>query len=483
MGRRKRLTLLLVLVCAFGGLPPSPSMAATPSQAVSDAAAFSAARAVTSSISVVDRGTGTVLAQTGNAQAQIASESIMKLLLASYYLVLYGGYRKTPSDVLGRLSYMLRYSDDNTASALFSAAAIPTIAARYGLGRTTNATDRAGHWGAARVTAADMTRFLYRASKDSAVGPWLIPVMSQTAPNGSDGFSQAFGLNALAGTHGSKQGWGCDSYWTAQACAIHSVGYTDTKFVAVLQLSNSYPDPARGTATHSARAIQASTVRATPVGALDIARNPARNVLTVAGWAADPEAPGQREQVHVYVTTAATTKGFPSIYTGGARPDVARVYPWAGGAAGFSATINPAGTGLNRVCAYAIGANSPGVHPLIGCRTVDVRNAFGHLDAVGSRSRAITARGWALNPNVPAERVTVHLYDTAPSGRKIYVRTAAEPRPDVARVYPGYDGSHGFSFDITAAEPGQHNVCAYLITTGGGTGNPLLGCRTITVPA
>ena len=212
------------------------------------------------SISVLDRSTGRQLGRTSNADAQIASESIMKLLLAAYYLVLYGGYSKTPADVRARLSYMLRYSDDATASALFTANAIPTVAARYGLSRTTNATDRAGHWGAARITAREMTVFLYKASKDSAVGPWLIPVMAQTAASGSDGFNQKFGLNALSGTHGSKQGWGADSYWTSQPYAIHSVGYTSRYFVAVLQIgpANTYADPMRGLATSGAKLIQAS---------------------------------------------------------------------------------------------------------------------------------------------------------------------------------------------------------------------------------
>ncbi len=481
MIRAGRLMVVVLLTCGLVALPPGQAIAGSPSSAVSDAAAYSAARSVTSYLSVVDRRTGSILAQTGNAQTQVASESIMKLLLASYYLVLYGGYQKTPADVLSRLSYMLRYSDDNTASSLFSSAAIPTIASRYGLGRTTNATDRAGHWGAARITAGDMTQFLYRASKDAAVGPWLIPVMSQTAPNGSDGFSQAFGLNALSGTHGSKQGWGCDSFWTAQGCAIHSVGYTDTKFVAVLQLSNSYPDPARGTATHSAQLIQASTVRPNPIGAVDAARNPARNVLTVAGWAADPAAPGQREQVHIYVTAGANKLGFSRNYTGVARPDVARVYPWAGGSTGFSASVNPAGTGLNTACAYAIGVGAPSVHSLIGCRTVTVRDAFGRLDGVADHQRALTAGGWALNPNTPGERVMIHLYDGAPSGLKIYGATATVLRPDVSRVYPQFDQNHGFSFDLRNMEPGQHRVCAYAITTGGGISNPLLGCKTVTV--
>ncbi len=483
VARRWRLTLVVSLVAVLSVLPAGPAGAATPSAAVSEAAAYSAARAVESYISVVDRQSGEVLAQTGNAQSQVASESIMKLLLAAYYIVQYGGYQRTPADVLSRLSYMLRLSDNAITSSLFTAAAIPTIAARYGLGRTTNATDRTGHWGAARITAGDMTRVLYRASKDAAVGPWLIPVMAQTSPSGSDGFNQAFGLNALSGTHGSKQGWGCDSFWTARACAIHSVGYTDSKFVAVLQLSNSYPDPARGTATHSAQLIQASTIRANPVGALDVVRNPARNVLTVAGWAADPEAPGRREEVHVYVTAPGQRHGFAGIFTGGARPDVQRRYPWAGGATGYSARIAPVAAGANKVCAYAINVNPPPVSPVIGCRTVQVRNAFGHLDLVVTRSRTITVRGWALNPNNRAERVTMHLYDITAAGHKITIATANGARPDVARLYPQYDGNHGFNAVLGGVAPGQHRLCAYAITTGGGISNSLLGCRSVTVPA
>ena len=253
-------------------------------------------------------------AQTTNAQAQVASESIMKLLLASYYLVLYGGYTATPDSVKNQLAYMLEFSDNAIASALFSANAVPTIAARYGLGNTTNATDRVGHWGAVRITAGDMTRFLFRASKDPAVGPWLIPVMAQTAPNGSDGFNQHFGLNALTGDHGSKQGWGCDSFWTAPSCAIHSVGYTDRSFVAVLQLSSDYPDPMRDTSTHAARVIQQATTKPPPIGSLDSVANPGTNVLTAAGWAADPDAPRRPERVDVYVSGPAGTRGYSAAH-------------------------------------------------------------------------------------------------------------------------------------------------------------------------
>ena len=464
------------------GLAPAPAaLAVAPGDAVADAVNYAANRSVTSFISVVDRGTGAITAQTGNAQTQVASESIMKLLLASYYLVLYGGYAATPDSVKNQLAYMLEYSDDGTASALFSANAVPTIAARYGLGNTTNATDRVGHWGAVRITAGDMTRFLFRASQDPAVGPWLIPVMAQTAPNGSDGFDQHFGLNALGGDHGSKQGWGCDSFWTSPSCAIHSVGYTDRSFVAVLQLSTGYPDPMRDTSTHAATVIQASTARPLPIGSLDVVSNPANNLLTAVGWAADPEAPGQPEAVHVYVTGPGGTQG-TAVATGGSRPDVAAAYPWAGGATGFSASVQPMGEGANSVCAYAIEVNPPQTNPLLGCQTIQVRNAFGYLDGVGRATGQIVTGGWALNPNNPGEHVEIHVYDIGPSGTRGYSGfRAAGSRPDVAAVFPGYGSDHGYSAVIPSVEAGTHSVCTFAITTGGGAGNTLLGCRTIQV--
>ena len=484
MSRCVRLLLSGVLVVTGCLIPAGPAAAATPAEAVAAAAAAAANQAVTSFISVVDRQSGAVVARTGNADSQVASESIMKLLLASYYLVLYGGYTQTPDSVKDRLSFMLRYSDDGTASSLFSANAIPTIAARYGMPNTTNATDRAGHWGAARITAADMTTFLYRAAQDAAVGPWLIPVMAQTAPTGSGGdagFSQYFGLNTIGGDHGSKQGWGCDSFFTSPSCAIHSVGYTDTAFVAILQLSRTYPDPARGTSTNSAQLIYQATSKPQPIGSLDAVVNPAPGVLQVAGWAADPADPG-REEVHVYVTGPAGTAGFPGIFTSGSRPDVGAAFPWAGGSTGFAGTISTQGAGANRVCAYAINVNPPRRNPSIGCQTIQVRDAFGSLDAVGVTRDKFTVYGWAVNPNNPGESVQVHVYDFGPSGTRGYSGTRANgSRPDIPSVYPGYSANHGFVSTIPSLEEGTHRVCAYGITTGGGNGNSLLGCQTVVV--
>jgi len=485
MARLSRLLLVLILAAFIGVAPAASVAAATPAEATNDAVGYAGARGVTSFISVVDRSSGTVLAQTGNANSQVASESIMKLFLATYYLVIYGGYNSTPDSVKSRLSYMLRYSDDDTASSMFSANAIPTVAARYGLGSTINATDRPGHWGAARITAADMTTFLFRASQDQAVGPWLIPVMSQTERTGSGGdagFSQYFGMNTLGGDHGSKQGWGCDSFWTSPQCAVHSVGYTDNKFVAVLQLSNGYPDPMRDTSTHSAQVIAASTIRPNPIGSLDSVTNSAPGVLTVSGWAADPAAPGQTEEVHVYVQAGGTTKGFSGIFTGGSRPDVAGVYPWAGGATGFGRAVETAGEGTNTACAYAINVNPPHTNPLIGCRSVYVQNAFGALDSVTPGVGTFALSGWALNPNDPPSSVEVHVYDFAPSGAHGYAGFLADTsRPDVARVFAGYSANHGYAMTVPSTELGTHSVCTFAINSKGGAFNPIIGCRDVVV--
>lgn len=267
------LTLLAALLVPAGsggaGTPanagPAPTAAAaaavrSPAQAVQEGVLSAAANSVTQYVSVVDRTTGQLVARTGNADEQVASESIMKMYLAAYYLVLHGGYRSTPQATLDRLASMIRFSDDPIASQLFTASAIPTIAQRYGMGSTINATDRVGHWGAARITATDVTTFLWRASQDPAVGPWLMPVLAQTNPTGSDGFDQTYGLQALGGVKGSKQGWGGDSFWTAHRYAVHSVGYTDRWLVAVLSLAPTYPDPARSTLTTTAALVQSAVL-------------------------------------------------------------------------------------------------------------------------------------------------------------------------------------------------------------------------------
>jgi hypothetical protein len=230
----------------------------TPQQAVSGGAGYSAARGITSYVTVIDRRTGTVLARTGNASTQVASESVVKLLIAAFYRVRYG--TSMSATMNARLTQMIRCSDDGIASSYWTNDIVPAMAARYGLTHTANNPGNPGYWGRTRITADDIARLLYRVDKDPLVGGWLFQAMLTATDLGCDGFNQNFGFNAIAGA-GSKQGWGGDN-WTAQPYAVHSVGFTSRYLVAVLQTGN----PGRyatmpGTATYTARLIARSVTR------------------------------------------------------------------------------------------------------------------------------------------------------------------------------------------------------------------------------
>lgn len=224
--------------------------------AVDSGTASAAIRGITTYAAVIDRSTGAVLGRTGNAATPVASESVVKLFIAAYYLVQYGG--RLPSDLSSRLRYMIVYSDDSTASSLWTASAVSLARDRYGLSGVSVATPRSGYWGATRITADAMAKFLYRAGKDPVVGPWLFDAMRATSSSGSDGYNQNLGFNTIAGA-GSKQGWGNDNFTAAGRAAIHSVGVGTRYVAAVLQAGGSGTSSVMPwTATRTATLIDAA---------------------------------------------------------------------------------------------------------------------------------------------------------------------------------------------------------------------------------
>ena len=473
---RRVVSIMLVATMAALALvgPASPAAAVqTPADAMAAGVQNAAAQGVTQFVSVMDRQTGEVVAQTANAGSQVGSESIMKLFIAAYYLLLYGGYASTPQSVKDRLAYMLIYSDNDIASSYFTTSAIPTVAARYGLGSTTNATDRPGHWGAARITAADTTRFLYLASKDAQVGPWLMQVLSQTAPTGSAedaGFSQYFGLNALSGVHGSKQGWGCDSFFTSPQCAIHSVGYTDRYFVSVLQLSNGYPDPMRATATTTARLIQGA-LWGNPVGNLDGVTVSGQSVR-LRGWVFDPDSTSAELSVAVYADGA----GINWFPTGVPRPDVNQVFGIAGNH-GYDITVNlPPGPHTMQV--FAINTGPGWDNPSLG--TMPINSGFlprGNLDAArAGPNGTIRLGGWAYDADDAAASIPVAVYS---DGQGVSWFPTDRARADVNQAL-GIGGTHGYDISFPAP-PGPHAVVVYGINASGGVGNPVIGQASVDV--
>lgn len=217
-------------------------------------------------------------------------------------------------------------------------------------------------------------------------------------------------------------------------------------------------------------------------GSLDLV-TAGRDQFAVAGWAANPNSPGENVQVHIYDFGPTGTRFYGNIPANISRPDVAAALPGYGPNHGFWATIPSLEAGQHTVCAYGITTGGGSGNSVLGCKTVLVQNAFGSLDLVGMQGNQIVAGGWALNPNTPAENVQIHVYDTSRSGTRGYPGfQAGISRPDIGNAYPGYGPNHGYWATIPSFESGEHTVCAYAITTGGGVSNSGLGCRSLTVP-
>ena len=243
--------------------------AASLSRAAALAVADAATNDVQQSISVVDRLTGDVVASVGGDEIY-NTESILKLFTAAFYLLESDG---APAPGLAAdLRAMIEVSDNGVQSALWMEEIVPTIADRYGLTNTWNGPFSGPEsWGSDQTTADDQALFLYRMSLDPIVAPQLMSWMAATQPTGADGFNQEFGFNALTGDHGSKQGWS-DPDWSP--ANMHSVGWTERYFAAVLQNSPTATYATmRATSTRAARLIatsgggSASAAAAVPIAA------------------------------------------------------------------------------------------------------------------------------------------------------------------------------------------------------------------------
>ncbi|MEP6561250.1 MAG: hypothetical protein ABJD68_09285 [Nakamurella sp.] len=247
------LTGLLVVATMLA----APVTAADAEQrAVDSSVAAASALGIQQSIAVIDRATGDAVASSG-ADLQYISESIVKLFTVAYYEVQANG--AADAALSDELRTMIEQSDDDIESQLWNIDIVPAMAQRYGLAHTGNGPRTGPHdWGWEMITAGDEAKFLFQMSLDPEVAPLLTDAMANVASTGSDGFDQEFGLDALAGDHGSKQGW-TDVDEATDRIQIHSVGWTDQYFVAILQTSTSADDDTlRAAATSAARAIESA---------------------------------------------------------------------------------------------------------------------------------------------------------------------------------------------------------------------------------
>lgn len=224
----------------------------TAQQAVDAGVASAADHHINQNVALVDRTTGRLVASR-SGDVQVISESIVKLFTVAYYLVQYDGH--LPVDMAADLYDMIVHSNDSIESRYWTTAAVPAMATRYHLMSTSNGPKTGpDDWGWEYITANDEANFLYRASVDPVVGPFLMDAMANVAPVGADGFDQHFGFNALTGTHGSKQGWTDRN--TSEAINVHSVGWTRQYFGAILETSDSPQyDTMRADSTATARLI------------------------------------------------------------------------------------------------------------------------------------------------------------------------------------------------------------------------------------
>jgi hypothetical protein len=126
------------------------------------------------------------------------------------------------------------------------------------------------------------------------------------------------------------------------------------------------------------------------------------------------------------------------------------------------------------VCAYAINVGVGG-NTALPCRTIVTPSGspYGHIDTTtrSADSTSIQVAGWAIDPDV-ADPVRVDFYVDGVGAASL---TAADPRPDIATIFPTYGANHGFSTALPVG-PGAHQVCAYAINVGAGAAFTKLGC-------
>ena len=202
-----------------------------------------------------------------------------------------------------------------------------------------------------------------------------------------------------------------------------------------------------------------------PFGVVDLVQADPSGI-TVSGWTVDPDTWAPTD-VHVYVDGVGTR-----LVADAVRPDVAVIFG-RGDRHGFSQRFTAA-PGSHQVCVYAINT-AAGPHTLLGCWTVEVRNAapIGGLEEVRADGAGLVVTGWTLDPDTWAP-TDVHVYVDGVGTRLVADRV----RPDIAAAF-GRGERHGFHQRLSA-RPGPHQVCVFAINTDPGD-HTLLGCRTALV--
>ncbi len=228
-----------------------------------------------------------------------------------------------------------------------------------------------------------------------------------------------------------------------------------------------------------------------PVGTLDAAqvkKIPTQATIEARGWAVDFGDSNAQIAVHIYVQSPDGTTSIYQFNANQPRTDVNRVLGISGNH-GYEASIPISKPGKYRVCAYGIALSPVSAgNSLLGCSAVDAgisASPIGYLDSIkitsSSGQTSLVGSGWALDPDMPATSIGVHVYVTYPDGtRTNYPVTADLQRPDVNQAL-SVVGNHGFTAAIPITQRGRYTVCAFGIAVSPfTTGNSLLGCQGLT---
>lgn len=202
-----------------------------------------------------------------------------------------------------------------------------------------------------------------------------------------------------------------------------------------------------------------------PIGWMDSASLSGAD-LNVTGWSIDPDVAAAAVEVQLTVNGSVVATGAADVPKPGLGEAVAADAPGAGDNHGYGlATVLSVGTHV--VCVVALdNAGGPGSRLLYGgpgasdnCATVVVSKApFGWLDSasLSLTGGVVTAKGWAIDPDVPTTPITVRL---VVDGTVVATGTANGARPGLAAaVLPGAGDSHGYALEA-ALTPGAHTVC------------------------
>ena len=182
---------------------------------------------------VFDRAAGRVTVQ-HNAHHRFRSASVVKILIALDYLAARRAGTEIPANDLALLRSMLRASDDDAATTLWTrggrARVIERMTAALRLTDTAPPpVGKPGFWGYTAISAADVVR-MYRYLLDPAhrrFGAFIMGHLRRATQCAADGFDQYFGIPAaLPRPWAIKQGWsGYGSVPPERCVRIGTSGY------------------------------------------------------------------------------------------------------------------------------------------------------------------------------------------------------------------------------------------------------------------